>query len=337
MYSGLKKLTVIGNILKTLPIYSILKNYFSVEFIPSNLLEHEIAEKLMSTDICVIGGSTKITKNILDAAPNLKLIGFAGTQFETSIDPNLAQQFNIQIINTPGVNAWAVTEHTIALIFDCLKKITYQNFYAKKRIMKKGVIPEIRDAQIGIIGFGNIGQTLGKILKQGFGSNVSYWNRTRKIDKEKEFNICYNTFNNILSESDIVVLSIPLAQDTANIIGAKELALMKKSSILINIARPQLVDPDALYHALHNNIIGSCTFDGYYIKFLNPDIQDPYGLLALPDDKFILTLHTACRTNTTLEKMDSELFKKILAYYGIEHPILQNQESLYNKGIPEYE
>lgn len=333
MYNSLKKLTVIGNIFKTLPIYSILKNYFSVEFIPSNLLENEIAEKLISTDICVIGGSSKITKNILDAAPNLKLIGFVGTQYETSIDPNLAQQFNIQIINTPGVNAWAVTEHAIALIFDCVKKITYQNSYAKKRIMKKAVIPEIKDVQIGIIGFGNIGQTLGKVLRQGFGSNVSYWSRTRKMDKEIELNVTYKTFNNILSESDILVLSIPLTQDTTNIIAAKELALMKNSSILINIARPQLVDPDALYHALHNNIIGSCAFDGYYIKFLNPDIQDPYGLLALPDEKFILTLHTASSTNTTLEKMDSELFNKILAYYGIESPIPQIQDCLHNEGM----
>ncbi len=337
MSSGLKKLTVIGNIFKTIPIHSALKNYFSVEFIPSTLSENEITEKLICTEICIIGGSTKITPAILETASNLKLIGFAGTQFETSIDPNLAKKFNIQIVNTPGTNVWAVTEHTIALIFDCLKKITYQNFHAKRRIIKKEPVPEIRDTQIGIIGFGNIGQSLGKVFSQGFGSKVSYWNRTRKVEKEIELNIAYKAFNQILSESDIIILSIPLSQDTTNMIGVKELALMKNTAILINIARPQLVDPNALYHALHNNIINSCAFDGYYIKFLNPDIEDPYGLLSLPDDKFILTLHTASRTDTTLEKMDRELFNKVLAYYGIEHSIPQHQNRVPNKGVIQHE
>jgi lactate dehydrogenase-like 2-hydroxyacid dehydrogenase len=317
MDSNLKKLTVIGTIFKTIP-QSIINNYFSVEFIPSSLAENEIAKKLASAEVCVIGGSTKITKEILDSAPALKLIGFVGTQFETSIDPKLAELYNIRIINTPGVNAWAVTEHTIALILDCLKQISYQSFYAKKGIPKKNIVSELKEAQIGIIGFGHIGHSLAKVLSQGFGSKVFYWNRTRKIEHEKALDIGYKDFDNIISDSDIIVLSIPLTQDTLNIINTREFSLMKNSAILINIARPQLVEPVALFHALHNNIIKSCAFDGYYNKFLNSQVEDPYGLLSLPDDKFILTPYTASRTHTTLAKMDSVLFDKILTYYGME-------------------
>lgn len=313
-----KKVTVIGNIFKTSTFNISIKKLFSVDFIPSNSSENEIIEKLKYTNVCVIGGSTKITESILKTTTNLEVICFAGTQYETSIKPSLAKKFNIEIIYTPGINAWAVSEHTIALIFNILKKISYQNFYAKQKIIKKDIVPEIRDSIIGIIGFGGIGQLVGNSLRQGFGSKVHYWSRTRKPEKERELNIFHKEFNEIIAESDVIVLAIPETIDTKNIIGAKQFAMMKKSAILINTARPYLVDPTALYHALSNDIIKACAFDGYYIKQLNSTTEDPYGLLSLPDDKFILTPYTASRTNTTLEKVDGELFNKILAFYKID-------------------
>jgi phosphoglycerate dehydrogenase-like enzyme len=315
-----KKLTVIGNIFQTSTFNSLIKSYFSVEFFPSRLSETEIIDIIKDTNICIIGGSTKLTESIIQSATALELICFAGTQYETSLEQSLVDKYNIPIVNTPGINACAVSEHAIALTLDVFKKISYQNYYAKKGIEKKENVQEIRNAKIGIIGFGNIAQKVGSSLHCGFNAKVYYWSRTRKPEKEMELNIIYWEFDEIISESDVIILAIPETSETRGIIGITQFEKMKNSTVLINIARPHLVDPKALHYALSNNLIRASAFDGYYIKPLCSIKEDPYGLLSLSDDKFVITPHTAGQTEQALENVDKELFRKILLFYGLSLP-----------------
>jgi lactate dehydrogenase-like 2-hydroxyacid dehydrogenase len=110
----------------------------------------------------------------------------------------------------------------------------------------------------------------------------------------------------LLRMSDIVSLHCPLTKETMGLIGIEQLQMMKNSALLINVARAKLVDPEALSTALRDSTIAGCAMDGYYIEPAPSPEKDPYGLLELPDEVFLVTSHLAYLTEDSIRKM-SEL------------------------------
>jgi phosphoglycerate dehydrogenase-like enzyme len=119
---------------------------------------------------------------------------------------------------------------------------------------------EPADKNVGLLGFGNVGKALAKRL-MGFETNISYFDIVRYTVEEKELNIHYLPLDELLMWSDIVSIHVPLLKTTKNLIGKKELDLMKSSAILINTARGEIVDEESLYTALKNNKIAGVRLD----------------------------------------------------------------------------
>jgi len=228
----------------------------------------------------VIESNIPLRKNFLDACPKLQLLSIAFTGLD-HIDMEECKRRGIVVKNAAGYSTEAVAELAIAMMIDVFRKVL-QNDRVVRECLSRGVMPgrEIGGKTVGIVGMGNIGQRVAKLLN-AFGCKVLAWNRTPKtvegvtfVDKET-----------LLKESDIVTLHIALNKETRNFIGERELSLMKPSAILINTARGPVVNEQALADALMNGVIAGAATDVYGteppLKKDNPLFEAP-NLVMLP-------------------------------------------------------
>ena len=162
-----------------------------------------------------------------------------------------------------------------------------------------------------MIGMGQININLAKILRGGFNANVSYFNRTRNTTLENELGIKYKSLDDILSDSDVIVISLGLNTETQHFLNVENLRKVKSSAIIINPAHPDLIEPIALYNALTTGRLAGCAMDWYYTSA----DQDIYGLLKLPDDKFICTSHIASRTCDAWDNTDIMAMQNIADFF----------------------
>ncbi|MDR1025821.1 MAG: hypothetical protein LBL47_00325 [Lactobacillus sp.] len=255
------------------------------------LSEEEIIASIKDKDAVYFGVDPFYSRKILEQAKSLKVMSFAGVGYETFIDAKAASELGIEIRNTPGVNGVSVAEFAVGLAIDALRKITFLNG-TKERSHSR----ELKSLNIGLIGFGGINKAIYKILKDGFGANVRYWNRTGDT----------TPLDDILSESDIIFIAITSNDETKNFIDASKIAKMKDGVILINPARPALVEPEALLAALESGKIATIAQDGYY---------ENEAFMKLSSDKFIATPHIAARTIEAEEKIDIKAIQNIIDFF----------------------
>ena len=223
----------------------------------------------------VIESNIPLRKDFLDACPNLKMLSIAFTGLD-HIDLEECERRGIVVKNAAGYSTEAVAELSIALMIDLYRKVL-ENDTITRQCNRKGIMPgrEIGGKTIGIIGMGNIGQCVAKIAN-AFGCKVLAWNRTPKqvagvtfVDKET-----------LLKESDIVTLHIALNADTRDFITAKDFALMKPSTVLINTARGPVVNEKALAEALKQGQIAAAATDVYGTE---PPLKPENPLLGAPN------------------------------------------------------
>ena len=242
----------------------------------------------------IIESNIPLRKDFLDACPKLKMLSIAFTGLD-HIDMEECQRRGIIVKNAAGYSTEAVAELAIAMMVDVYRKVV-ENDRITRECQRKGIMPgrEIGGKTVGIIGMGNIGQRVAKLLN-AYGCKVLAWNRTPKtvagvtfVDKET-----------LLKESDIVTLHIALNNETRDFITANELQLMKPSAILINTARGPVVNEQALADALKSGVIAGAATDVYGteppLKQDNPLFDAP-NLVMLPhigfatEEAFILRL-----------------------------------------------
>ena len=223
----------------------------------------------------VIESNIPLRKDFLDACPNLKMLSIAFTGLD-HIDLEECQKRGIVVKNAAGYSTQAVAELAIALMIDLYRKVL-ENDTITRQCNRKGILPgrEIGGKTIGIIGMGNIGQRVAQ-LANAFGCKVLAWNRTPKqvdgvtfVDKET-----------LLKESDIVTLHIALNADTRDFITAKDFALMKPDSLLINTARGPIVNETALADALKQGQIAAAATDVYGTE---PPLNQDNPLFGAPN------------------------------------------------------
>ena len=242
----------------------------------------------------VVESNIPLRKDFLDACPNLKMLSIAFTGLD-HIDMEECQRRGIIVKNAAGYSTEAVAELTLALMIDLYRKVL-ENDTITRQCDRKGIMPgrEIGGKTVGVIGMGNIGQRVAQ-LANAFGCKVLAWNRTPKqvegvtfVDKET-----------LLKSSDIVTLHIALNADTRDFITAKDFALMKPSTLIINTARGPVVNEAALAEALKQGRIAGAATDVYGTKPpLKPDnpLFGAPNLIMLPhigfatEEAFILRL-----------------------------------------------
>jgi len=280
--------------------------------ITDNKSEEELIEAIKDAEVVYLGGDDYFSKKVLEKSPKLKLLAFGGVGYESFIDVDAANKLGIAITNTPEVNSDSVAEFGVGLLLSLQRNIVESNNSMKKGIKRRIVSREISGQKIGIVGMGAIGSRIARILKKGFkAEDISYSNRTRKKELEKELDIKYDSFENLLRKSDVVFIVITENKTTFNFIDKKEIGLMKSNSLLINPARPKLVNSMALFDALKNRKIRGCAMDGYYE---DPN-KDTIGLLKLDDSTFVCSADIACRTSDAWDKTDKISFENINSFF----------------------
>lgn len=221
-------------------------------FFWDELGEVEQAEKLAEAE-SLLTATYIVSDDFMSRAPKLKIIQKMGVGTD-NIDSVAAAKRGIIVGNVPGGNANGVAELTIGLVLNVYRKISALDRETKAGDWSmwkyRSCSYEIKGKTHGIIGFGNIGQSVAK-LSRAFGSTLLYYNRTRATPEiEAEYNVTYAELDELLMQSDIVSIHVPLTKATRNWITAEKIALMKPNAILINVGRGNVVNEKDLYDAL---------------------------------------------------------------------------------------
>ncbi len=250
----------------------------------------ELKDKISAYDGLIIRSVTKVTKEIIENAKNLKIIGRAGVGVD-NIDLVSAKEKKIIVMNTPGGNTNATAEHTLALLMSLSRKIskadvsTHKGEWAKKKF--KG--NEIKGKTIGIIGFGNVGRRFAEICKVlGLKVLIVSKSFTALKDQYPEYSSC--DLNEVLQQADIISFHCKPNTDGSSVIASKELDLMKKTAFIINTARGNLVSEVDLCDAIKANKIGGAAIDVFETEPATNNTL--FGL-----DNVLLTPHIAASTS----------------------------------------
>jgi glyoxylate reductase len=242
----------------------------------------------------------KLDGEVFDACPSAKFFCNFSVGFD-NVDLEECKKRGIQISNTPGTSAVAVAEHTVALML-CLTTRIVEGDRFMRSGKYKGWDPDLlvgtdlRGKTIGLIGVGQIGTEVAKILHYGFGSRIIYSDIKPSIELERMDETEKLETSEVIKQSDILSLHVPLLPSTRHLINKESLATMKKDAFIVNTARGAVIDEKALIEALEKDVIKGAAIDVYE--------EEPYlskGLTKLPD--IVLTPHIASARISAREKM----------------------------------
>ena len=284
----------------------------------------QLAKKV---DGIVLRAPARITKEVIDANPQLKVRAGAGVGLD-NIDVKYATVKGIPVLHAPSVNKVSTAEHAVMFILALSKSVISFNQEMKKGNYDSRTLItsyEIRGKSIGLIGFGEISQEVAKRLVP-FGVYVKAWVREISEEKQikaKELNIELTTnIEDIFLQSDFVSLHIPLTNETKNIVDKSLLSLMKPSAYLINTSRGAVVNQDDLYECLKEGKIAGAALDVFDPE---PPPRD-FSLFQVPN--IIMTPHVG---GTTVEC--NKISATMIAKNVID--ILDGKDSIYLAN-PEY-
>jgi len=263
----------------------------------------DLREIIPTLEAYVLGGEERLDAQILCRADRLRLISFVGTGYGDFLDAAAAAERGIEIRNTPSIAGPAVAEHTLGLLLGLVRGLFAHNAAVKAGYSGPGASRELADIVVGIVGLGDIGSRVARILRHGFGTTVLYASRTRKTDLERELGLEHVDRQHLFASVDAVILLAPIAPATIGMVDAKLLEAARPGLFLINTAGARLVDPQALKRALDSGHVAAAAFDSYWIEPLPAPDKDPFGLLGLPDASFVVTPHVAAKTTGSWNRM----------------------------------
>ena len=264
--------------------------------------EDALAGVVADAQILVTRSYNRVTRRVLDAAPQLELIA-QGTSGTDNIDAEAARERGIAIVSMPGENANAVAELVIGFILSMTRTIP---FYT--RSMARGEWPredcatrhEMRHYRLGIIGLGQVGSRVAR-LARAFGMEP------RAYDPYVT-EATVRSLEELLTSSDIVTLHVPLTRETRGMIGARAIASMPRGSFLINAARGEVLDQRAALEALANEHLGGLALDVF-------DPEPPNG--GFPDDpRLLLTPHVGGCSHECKTAIGARLYEKVVEFYA---------------------
>ncbi|ADY00649.1 glyoxylate reductase [Vulcanisaeta moutnovskia 768-28] len=266
-----------------------------------------------------------IDRSLLNEAEKLFVISTYSVGVD-HIDVKAATEKGIYVTHTPEVLVEAVADLAMGLLIALGRKIVLGD-----RLVRIGGIydkwgwllgTEIHNATLGIVGLGNIGTALARRAK-AFDMKVIYWSRTRKPHIEFALGIEYRPLESVLSESDFVVITIAATPETRHLINEERIRLMKKTAYLINVARGDIVDTNALVKALKEGWIAGAALD----VFEEEPLPSTHELTKF--DNVVLTPHIGSATYETRERMAEIAVRNLINVLMGKRPLyLANPEVL---------
>lgn len=275
--------------------------------------KEQTAERVKEADI-IIANKVPLNEETLVGAKNVKLICEFATGYD-NIDLSYCSSRGIKVANATDYSTHTVAQHTFALAFYILEKLDYYDTYVKSGGYAKSgsftnfdkIFTEIYGKTWGIIGMGNIGRKVAHIA-QAFGCNVIFMSASGKSTCTEFTQVDFDT---LLKESDILSLHCPLTDRTRNLINLEAMKKMKKSAVLINVARGQVVSNTDLYTALSEEIISGAALD---VVEKEP-IEEDNPLSKIKDSgKLIITPHIGWASAEARTRCVEEAYKNVEAF-----------------------
>jgi glyoxylate reductase len=251
-----------------------------------------------------------LDKKVFDSCPTAKVYANFSVGYN-NVDTEEAKKRNICISNTPGTSSTAVAEHTIAFMLTLTTRIDEGDRFMRKG-KYKGWDPDLligtdlKGKTVGLIGVGQIGTEVAKILHFGFGVNVIYSDVVPNLELEKITGPTRKETADVLREADIVSLHVPLLPTTHHLINKESLATMKKTAFLINTSRGPVIDEKALVQGLKKGVIKGAAIDVYEFE---PKLTK--GLTKLSN--IVLTPHIASARQSARDFMAEIAAKNIIS------------------------
>lgn len=250
------------------------------------ITKDEILRRGVSADALLTLLTDKITPEIIDSLPDLKIIANYAVGFN-NIDVACAKQKKIVVTNTPDILTYATAELAVALVLACARKIIPADKYTNdgqfdgwKPELFLGM--ELYGKTIGIVGAGRIGFHTAKILK-AFGTEILYFSRSSKANFENELHAKKVTLEDLLANSDIISLHVPLNESTFHLLDKNMLALVKHGAIIVNTARGEVIDELALVEKLKSGEISAAGLDVFEDEpDIRPELFNAPNVVKLP-------------------------------------------------------
>ena len=288
-------------------------------FFAQSFEENDLIEKVKEIDGIIIRAKGKVTRKMMEAAPKLKVIGRHGVGVE-NVDVEAATEKGIWVVNTPDANDISVAEHFFGLalmLSKMLRKADIALREGKWEARYQYIGNELHGKTLGILGFGRIGKSVGRIGYKGFDMKVLYYDAVRYEEMEKEIEAIKVSLEEVMSGSDFISINLPMLPDTEGLIGEREFGMMRPTAYIINLARGPIWDEKALYKVLKEERIAGAGADVFEME---PATKD-HPLLQL--ENFIGTPHMAAHTEEAMKKMSLVAVDILRVLEGKEplHPV----------------
>jgi D-3-phosphoglycerate dehydrogenase len=260
---------------------------------------------LPQANALIVRSATKVDRKLMEHAPNLRVIGRAGVGVD-NIDLEAATERGIAVLNAPAGNTVSAAELTMALILAAARHIASADRSVRsgewKRAKFGGI--ELRGKTLGLIGAGRIG---GEVAAKAhaFGMRTIAYDPYLTDQRAHELGIERVALDEVIGSADVLSLHVPLTPQTRGMLGAEQLARMKKGAILVNVARGGVVDESALAEALKSGHLGGAALDVYE----NEPLEAESPLRGAPNS--VLTPHLGASTNEAQELVAVEIAKAV--------------------------
>lgn len=301
---------------------NILKKAAEVVYIPSG--DHkEIISMLKDITGIMLDTTIKFTGELMDSAPNLKVISRTGTGVD-NVDVEAATKRGIMVLHTPDANTITVAEHTVSMIGAITKHLLFldkETREGKFKTARRLYYPIDLDGKtIGIIGYGRIGKQVAKKCMAAFNMKVIIYDPYISDSVVAPGVVRYSNEENVYKEADIVTIHVPMTDETRNHVNEKLLSLMKPSAYLINTARGNIIDEAYVVKMLNENRLMGAAFD---VLTNEPPLPDEE---FLKNPKTIVSPHSAALTNECTVRVACEAASGIVDYLEGRMP-----KSIFNR------
>jgi len=267
----------------------------------------ELLKHIGEYDALLVRSATKVTKEVIDAAKNLKVIGRAGVGVD-NIDVEAASKRGILVMNTPGGNTISAAEHTMSMILALSRCIPQANISLKSKQWekKKFLGTEIFKKTMGIVGLGRIGGEVAK-RAQSFGMEIIACDPYISKAHAREIGVKLVSFPELIKQADYITIHIPSTPETKHIINKETINQMKEGVRIINCARGGIIDEAALAEAVKSGKVGGAALDVF-------EKEPPFDSPVLGLENIIVTPHLGASTEEAQINVARDIAQQVLDF-----------------------
>ncbi|MDY6842503.1 MAG: phosphoglycerate dehydrogenase [Thermodesulfobacteriota bacterium] len=267
----------------------------------------ELGKLVEDCDALIVRSATKVTKDIIEKAKKLKVVGRAGSGLD-NIDATAATKKGIVVMNTPGGNTITTAEHAISLLFALARKTPQANTSMKNGKWEKGkfVGTELNNKTLGVIGVGRIGSAVAERAK-GLKMHVIAFDPFVTSEMASMMDVELVSFEKLLAESHFITLHTPLTNETRGLLNKAAFAKMQTGVMIINCARGGIIDEDDLLEAIKAKKVAGVALDVF-------EKEPPAAKPLYEMDEVILTPHLGASTEEAQENVAIAIVEQIVNY-----------------------